>query len=315
MVGVALEQGAEHQQPVQCLALRCGLGGAQQADHTAGGGILGCAVAAAVAHLGQQTGEHIGHRFVADVTEDVDVGAHVVGQPGRRGELHPVGHLVQAHPEAEIARLHPEGALHRHDVRRHQQQGAVAAGERIVLTEDRGGQEGQHGPGLHARRFPGECPAALADPGAGELGHRIGRRADPARPVDDARLRDRFVVEQTGHLTDRCFGAHRGVGEFADHLFGGVPAGPRPGRDERGAGAGRDPPVDGTGQPGAPAALPAVSTAPPPDSTAPESPGRCSVVIGHPPVRSIRNYAVWPRWHPMRVCSPPAADRSTSTRR
>ena len=34
-------------------------------------------------------------------------------QPGRRGELHPVGLLVQADPEPEVLRLHVEFALHR----------------------------------------------------------------------------------------------------------------------------------------------------------------------------------------------------------
>ena len=52
--------------------------------------------------------------------DDFRIAAHVVAEPGRRRELDPMGHLVQADPEAKVAGGHAECAFYRHNVGRHQ---------------------------------------------------------------------------------------------------------------------------------------------------------------------------------------------------
>ena len=105
-----------------------------------------------------------------DAADDrVHLRAQVVGHPRHRGELHPVGLLVQAHPEPEVVRVGAELALDVDDVGRHQQQPAVLAGtfvEGVELAEHLRAEEAQHRAQLGA-----------GDPRADGLG-----RASPARP-------------------------------------------------------------------------------------------------------------------------------------
>ena len=114
-----------------------------------------------------------------------------------------MGHLVQAHPQPEVAGDHLQRPLDRDDVGRHQQQGAVLAGERVVLAEDRGGHEREHRAGLQPGRYAGQ-PAAVRAGRPGELGHRVGGGVDPAGPVDDPRGRHRQAVGEAGDRPDGC---------------------------------------------------------------------------------------------------------------
>ena len=89
-------------------------------------------------------------------------------QPGHRGELHPVGLLVQAHPEPEVVRVDAELALDVHDVGRDQQQPAGRRVERVELAEHLAGEEA-------------EQPADLGagDPGADRVGEPATARFLP----------------------------------------------------------------------------------------------------------------------------------------
>ena len=103
--------------------------------------------------------------------EVFDLVQHVVPQPGRGGELHTVGLLVQADPEPEVRGFDVEFALHGDDVRRHQQQppgggGRGVLGERgegIVLAQDLAGEEGQDGAQLAAGDGAADAGRAGAD--------------------------------------------------------------------------------------------------------------------------------------------------------
>ena len=79
-----------------------------------------------------------------------DFVGEVVTQPANRGELEPVGALVQADPEPEVVRRHLHRAFGGDHVRRDQQQlpGAFRTTERVVLAEHARREEGQDQAGL-----------------------------------------------------------------------------------------------------------------------------------------------------------------------
>ena len=133
---------------------------------------------------------------------------HVVAQPGDRGELGPVGLLVQAHPQPEVVRVDLELPLRADDVgrdeRRGRPAGAAARGVRAAGTARTGrapGSPGRRGcaPDLHRRSRASPRPAMTAPPDppprpcrARLSGERLEDDAeavdvglDPAGPVDD----------------------------------------------------------------------------------------------------------------------------------
>ena len=75
---------------------------------------------------------------------------HVLAQPRHGGELHPVGHLVQAHPQPEVGRVDLELALDADQVRRDEQQLAAGTVEELELPEHLAGQEAEDETDLHA---------------------------------------------------------------------------------------------------------------------------------------------------------------------
>ena len=93
--------------------------------------------------------------------ELADLGEQVVAHPGHRGELHPVGLLVQAHPQPEVGGVGLELALDVDDVGRDEQEAAGRVVERVELAEDLAAEEA-------------EQPAHL---GAGDLGADRRRRS------------------------------------------------------------------------------------------------------------------------------------------
>ena len=185
-VGMALEQRHHRGDPVEDLLL---LGRAHQVDQAR-------ALAAALDRLGDPLEAVVEHPLRLDgLGEASDLGEEVVAHPRHRGELHPVGLLVQAHPEPEVRGVDLELALDVDDVGRDQQEPAVGLVERVELAE-------------HAARHEAEQTADLGggDPGADRLrqrprlapalGHRVDDRGeeggepvgvglDPGRPVDD----------------------------------------------------------------------------------------------------------------------------------
>ena len=136
--------------------------------------------------------------------EALDFLKHVGPEPGRRGELHPVGLLVKADPEPEIVRINVELALHGDDVRSHQQEPAGRRrfrvrgerGEGIVLAQDLARQEGKHSPELAAgdgaargrrSRCHRRAPPGIQHLLKGRLEHHgktLGIGLRPRRPVN-----------------------------------------------------------------------------------------------------------------------------------
>ena len=142
--------------------------------------------------------------------------AEVVGHPGHRGELHPVGLLVQAHPEPEVVRVGLELALDVDDVRRDQQQPARAR---------RGASwNGSNWPSTLEPRKPSMAPSStpvirepiasasgdgapffscsLSISGAITVGEAVGVGLDPAGPVDDQHGRGALLGDEPGELAD-----------------------------------------------------------------------------------------------------------------
>ena len=100
-VGVALEQGHHAGDPVEDLAL---LGRAEDLDQ----------VAAAADRLGDPLEAVVEQAVRLDgVGDGLHLGEEVVAHPRDRGELHPVGLLVQADPEPEVGRVAPRARARR----------------------------------------------------------------------------------------------------------------------------------------------------------------------------------------------------------
>lgn len=78
---MSLEEGAEHQQTVECLALRLRLGGAQQSDDAARCARLVRLWAPAVAQRGGQPADHVGDGLVLGGSEGLHRLLHVAGEP------------------------------------------------------------------------------------------------------------------------------------------------------------------------------------------------------------------------------------------
>ena len=93
-------------------------------------------------------------RAVRHRQEPPDLVREVVAQPRHRGELQPVGGLVQAHPHAEVGARDVQRLLRGVDVRGDEQQPALAVGaaERVVLAEDPAAEVGEHAADLQAGR-------------------------------------------------------------------------------------------------------------------------------------------------------------------
>ena len=104
MVGVAFQQGSQHQQPVEGLALRFGLHGAQQPQHPgrAGFGRVTVGFPAAFTHITGDPPDDLGDVVTAVLGQHCQRLRHQAGQPRIGPELHPVGDLVQAHPHPEV---------------------------------------------------------------------------------------------------------------------------------------------------------------------------------------------------------------------
>ena len=190
---------------------------------------------------------------------------HVGAEPGHRGELGPVGLLVQADPAAEVAGVHAQLPLDHHDVGRDQRQapgrGILAGGvrvgrqEQLVLAEDPAGQVGED----QARLHPGDPrPDGRDDGRAGRraaLGHLLDQRVehhaeavdvgpDPAGPVHDG---DNPVVGragQAGQLPDRLGDLGGQLPELGHHRPGLAQRDLRPGPDPADARRGGHVPVD-----------------------------------------------------------------------
>ncbi len=106
MVGVALQQRAQHKQLVQRAPLRLGLHGPQQSEHTARIRFRRNTVASVADQLSQPP-DHLAEIFACVLGEHRERLRHVIGQPGVGPELHPVGDLVKAHPQPKIGRQQP----------------------------------------------------------------------------------------------------------------------------------------------------------------------------------------------------------------
>ena len=169
VVAVPLDQRHDRRQPVHDLLL---LRGGHRVDQAA-------AVAAAhrARHRVGRRPDPLQDRRRVELGGEQELGhlaLHVVAQPGHRGELQPVGLLVQAHPAAEVVRVDAELAFDHDDVRRHQgeparllavDRGGLRRQEQLVLAEHPGGQVGQDQPGLDAGDpgpHRGHHPAGLA---------------------------------------------------------------------------------------------------------------------------------------------------------
>ena len=145
-----------------------------------------------------ERGQPLAHRVrveVGRVDQRVDLGGEVAAQPRHRGELHPVGHLVQRHPQPEVGRRDPERPLGLDHVGRDQQQLPGRVGEELELPEHLAGQERQHPAGLQPGRLrpdgllepPGRPRPALLQrlhQRGEQPGHPVGVDPHPAGPVD-----------------------------------------------------------------------------------------------------------------------------------
>ena len=186
--------------------------------------------------------------------------AQVVGHPRHRGELHPVGLLVQADPEPEVVRVGVQLALDVHDVGRHEQQPPLLAGllvEGVELAEHLRAEEAEHRAELDA-----------GDPRADRLGHRPGRALlllqlvdqrrdhrgeavgvglDPARTVDDQHGRGALAGDQAGVLADQRRGPLGPGAQLLDGVDRLGPADLRTLADEPGPHPDGEVPVDHSG--------------------------------------------------------------------
>ena len=236
VVGVALQQGAEHQQLVQRLAAA-----ARTARRAA---TRGCRSNSVGRHRRSScrgvpcTNSASRPTTCGDVVAASSVSTasalrHVVGQPRVRAELHPVGDLVQAHPQPEVGGRHPQLTLDGDHVGIHQQQLTAAVLDlangsywprmpddtnastapvwapvmRPVMTPGLA-------PGPRRRR---SSPASTAmRRGSTRAGRRCARRAS-------RRPRCRPVTSRTGHLG----GAGGDSASSLDRLAAGVVGGRR----------------------------------------------------------------------------------------
>ena len=96
VVGVALEQGAEHQQLVQRRPLRLGLDRPQHAEHP--GVVRVSPRRPALLDKFREPADHPADVVTAVGGQNSERARHVLHQPWIGGELHPVSHFVQAYP-------------------------------------------------------------------------------------------------------------------------------------------------------------------------------------------------------------------------
>ena len=185
--------------------------------------------------------------------ELADLGEQVVAHPRHRGELDPVGLLVQADPEPEVVRVGLELALDVHDVRRDQQQPAVGGVERVELAEHLRGEEAEHAadlgagePGADRGGEPGRrlLLGQLVDDRREQGRERVGVRLHPGGPVDDQDRRGVVAGDQPGELADQPGRAVRARAQLLDDGRGLVATHARPVAGEPGADPDREVPVD-----------------------------------------------------------------------
>src|SRR6185312_2019295 len=119
----------------------------------------------------------------------------------------------------------------------------IRTGERVVLAENPRGDVRQHGAGLRAGDPAREKPARLLG-AVHHHPHRLGRRGDPLRAVDDAGGGHGAVGDQAGDVTDQGLGLGGRAHEVVDHLAPGVVAGRRARPGQPPADRGRELPVD-----------------------------------------------------------------------
>ena len=184
-------------------------------------------------HLGQHLRVEVGGR-----DDLADLLVQIAPQPGHRGELHPVGLLVQADPEAEVGRVDVELALDGDDVRRHQQQPTARLTvdpreERVELAEHLRreiAEQCAHLDAGHPGPDPGHRGVALLQLVGGlgvqrgeDLAETVQVGLDPARPVDHQHRRRTAGRGQPGDLDDVRLGPRRALAQLRD---GGRRAGP-----------------------------------------------------------------------------------------
>ena len=169
-VGVPLEQRHHRGEPVEDLALRRGLHASTSEPPLAARGSKPRGPRRRPPQPRLSRSRQRRRVEVGRVDERAQLAHQVVAQPRHRGELHPVGLLVQAHPEPEVARVDVQLPLGLHDVGRDEQQPAG----RVAASAPYGGKSSYWPSTLVARN-------ASSDPVSTPVTLRADRVAAPAR--------------------------------------------------------------------------------------------------------------------------------------